>query len=528
MMLRFPILLLLISLSSAVVNATSPMREAVIKAYTELIAADPADYMSFYARANEYYNDDDYIRALDDINSALRYTPADETEMRYQCYVTRANIYDRMHRYSDAITDLQSALALDPACNSCLYRLATLQYEIGKYADARQTYEKLQRIYPRNANILFGRARVAVKEQNFGQAAQLADEAQMLSANQSEGYVQRAAIRSLMGNHEGAVDDYLLAISSDDSATPEALQALVKLSRTNYPAVINGLSRAIKAAPRSGAFYYIRASIAQSHGNYLAAIDDLNTILNDNLDGYAGLNYSLAQCYYALGRYDQALTNIDYALGGNTVSPTYYAMKAKIRNAMHDADGAIFAADKALGIDPDCNDAIVQKAMAMVQLDRLNDASVLLAEAIMNQADNAWLYMLRAWVCGTLQNQSQVARTLYERVLDLQADYDDCESLRGFALLYTGDEIGGERWVRDMLEGDVDYNGYRNYLAACFYAWQGNTERALDHVEVALKNGYADYHNWMEADQAKVNVAPLRQLPRFKALINQYATKFGR
>lgn len=509
-------------------GATSPMREAVIKAYTELIAADPADYMSFYARANEYYNDDDYIKALDDINSALRYTPAAETEMRYQCYVTRANIYDCLHRYTEAISDLNSALALDPACNSCLYRLATLQYDAGKYAEARQSYEKLRRIYPRNANVLFGLARVAVMEKNYGQAAELADEAQMLSGNRSEGYVQRGAIRSLMQNHEGAVDDYILAISEDDSATPQALQALVKLSRTNYPAVMNGLSRAIKAAPRSGAFYYIRASIAQSHGSYLTAIDDLNTILNDNLDGYSGLNYSLAECYYALGRYDQALTNIDYALGGNARNPAYFAMKARIRNAMHDADGALFAADKALELDADCTEALEQKAMAMVLLDKFNDASVLLAEAIMNEADNAWLYMLRAWVGGTLQNQPQVARMLYERVLDLQSEFDDAESLRGFALLYTGDTLGGERWVRDILDGQTDYDGRRNYLAACFYAWQGNTERALDHMEVALRNGYANYHDWMEADQAKVNVAPLRELPRFKSLMKQNAAMFGR
>ncbi|MCM1111368.1 MAG: tetratricopeptide repeat protein [Clostridium sp.] len=512
---------------SATAAGISPMSQAVIDAYTELIGQDPSDYMSYYARANEYYNADDYIKALDDINSALRYTPAEETDMRYQCYVTRANIYDRLHRYSDAVTDFQSALAIDPDCVSCLYRLATMEYELGHYAKARETYERLRRVYPRNPDILFGLARVAVKENNAGLAQSYADEAVDLAANKSEAYVQRAMIRSLMQNNEGAVDDYIMAISQDDTATPRALRALVRLSETSYPAVINGLSRAINTAPRVGAFYYIRASIAQAHGNYLSAISDLTTILNENLDGYSGLNYSLAQCYYALADYDKALTNIDYAIGSTDANTAYYAMKARIRNAMKDYDGAVFAADKALAKDPDCTDAIVEKALAMVGLDKLNEASVLLAEAIMNQADNAMVYLLRAWVCGDLQNQPRVAQSLYERALDIPADLDNVNSLRGFALLFTGDQPGAERWMRDILLVD-DSDGLLNYYAACLYAQAGNTERALDHMEKSLSNGYANYHNWMDNTVARVNVAPLRSLPRFKQLIDRYSSIFGR
>lgn len=524
---------LTLSISTTIGNSLyaaniSPMSQAVIDAYTGMISDDPSDYMSYYARANEYYNADDYIKALDDINAALRYTPAKESDMRFQCLVSRANIYDRMYRFSDALTDFRAAMEIDPECNSCLYRIATIEYELGNYNEARLTYERLRRKYPRDANILFGLARVAVKENNLGQAANYSDEALELSTNRGEAYLQRAGIRSLMANNEGAVDDYIMAISNDDRYLPTALRSLVKLSYSNYPAVINGLSRAIKAAPRVGAYYYIRASIAQAHGNYITAIDDLNTILNDNLDGYSGLNYSLAECYYALGRYDLALTNIDYAIGSSESNPIYFAMKARIRNATGIYDGAIFAADKALALNPDCTEAFVEKALAMVGKTNYNEASALLAEAIMNQADNADLYMLRAWVAGTLQNQPKVAESLYQRTLDIPADFDQLDSLRGFALLFSGNDNGAERWMRDILETTDDTTGRPDYYAACLYAQAGNTAKALDFMESSLKKGYANYHRWMYKKDGLINVEPLRNLPRFKELIAKYSTIFGR
>lgn len=512
----------------AQINAFSDMKQAVIGAYTEMIQTAPADYMSYFSRGNEYYNQGDYIKALDDINNALRYAPADETDIRYQCYVTRANIYVQLRRYNEAVTDLNSALSIDPECYSCLYQLANVEYELGHYNSAREAYLKVQRVFPRNREVLFGLARIAVKENNLGMAAKYCDEAIELAPNASDSYIQRAIVRSMMSNHEGAVDDYLTAISQDDSSTPRALRALVTLSDTNYPAVINGLSRAIATQPKSGAYYYLRAVIAQAHGNYLTAIDDLNTIIDNNLDGYAGLNYSLAECNYALGRYDTALSNIDYAIGGTSQNADYYSMKAKIRNAMGAYDNAVDAADKALSKDSDCTSAIVQKALAMVGLKRYNEASVLLAEAIMNEADNAYLYMLRAWVSGTLQSESKVAKTLYERVLDMDGDFDNVKSLRGFAQLFTGDEVGAERWMREVLDAKLDSDGQLNYYAACFFAQQGNTRRALDHMEASLRNGYANYHDWCDNNDARINVAPLRNLPEFKALMTRFASIFGR
>lgn len=504
----------------------SPLTEATINAYSDMIKEDPSDYISFFMRGNEYYNIDEYIKALDDINSALRYAPGTESDIRFQCYVTRANINERLHRYSDAVSDLNSALALSPDCLNCINMLGRMEFNLGNYSRAGELYQNLLRRLPRNRQAMFGLARVAVKENNYGLAAKYCDDAVEMAPNATDVYIERAAIRTMMNNQEGAVDDYIAAINLDDRTTGRALRSLVALSKTNYPAVINGLSRAVNAAPNSGAYLYLRASIAQAHGSYRAAISDLETIINNNLDGYAGLNYSLAECYYALGNYEIALTNIDYAIGNDSDNPLYYAQKAKIRNALADYEGALYAADKSLELNSDCTPALIEKAMAQVGLGKPDEASVTLAEAIMNEADDASIYLLRAWVSKELLGNEAVAKTLFERVLDIPIDFDRVESLRGFAQLMLGESPAAERWMNEVIETNEDSDGLVSYYAACLYARIGNTSRALAYMENSLRNGYANYHNWMNNTTGYVNVEPLRDLPEFKALMERFKSIF--
>ena len=103
---------------------------------------------------------------------------------------------------------------------------------------------------------------------------------------------------------------------------------------------------------------------------------------------------------------------------------------------------------------------------------------------------------------------------------------DDVTSLRGFALLYLGREIEGDDWMETILESVDDYDGMVNYYGACYWGARGDLNRAFACMETSLEKGYANYHNWTRADDARVNVAPLRDDPRFRQLLDKYAHIF--
>ena len=218
---------------SAQTNNLDPMTEAMMKAYNQLLDEDPRDAETLFRRANEYYKQNDYIKALDDINKALKYLPENDIDTRFQALQLRANIYMMQHKYEQAVADLNAELAIDPQNYIAIYQRATALYELGRYAEAKADFHLLQQRNSRSQEALFGLARVAVKENNLGLAEELCNKAVEITPSNSQVYMRRAAVRAMAGNEQGAVDDYIIAISTDQDNTPRALRELEVLSRGN-------------------------------------------------------------------------------------------------------------------------------------------------------------------------------------------------------------------------------------------------------------------------------------------------------
>ena len=252
---------------------SNPVTQAVLAVYADQLRENPQDYEVYLLRANEYYRHNEYIRALADVNKALEYIPESEKDARFRAYVLRAGINDQTKHLNEALNDYSSAFALDPTSPLVVHQKANTEYSLGRYEDAKEDYQRLQRINPRSPEAYIGLARVAVQQNNLGMANDYLAQAVNFDPNNAELYVRRASVRKQMGDHNGAVDDLILALSSDNKHT-KALNELVDYGNTNYAATMNGLTSAISQAPTVGMFRYIRAVIAQAHYNYLAAIDD--------------------------------------------------------------------------------------------------------------------------------------------------------------------------------------------------------------------------------------------------------------
>lgn len=184
--------------------------EIMMNAYNALLDEDPRDPEILFRRAGEYYRRNDYVRALDDVNNALRLLPAEEADTRLQALNMRSSIYMMMHKYDNALTDLNALLETNPSSYALLYQRGTALYELGRYRDARSDFNQMLRLNPRSQEATLGLARVAVKENNLGVANELCDRAVSYTPNSGDIYLRRAAVRSLMGSDQGAVDDLSL------------------------------------------------------------------------------------------------------------------------------------------------------------------------------------------------------------------------------------------------------------------------------------------------------------------------------
>lgn len=513
--------------ASAQVSASGrQMVEATMKAYDKLIAQNPKDFRTLYRRANGYYSQNKYSKALTDINAGIAAAPATDKAYLLDAYNLRGGIYERLGRYTDAIADYKKALTFNPKDYTTAYQLANLQFEAGDYAAAKQSYTKLQRLNSRSQEALFGLARVAVKEGNVAKATSLLDDAVKLNPTSAVSYMRQASVLNMMGDNAGAVESLATALSIDRTATPHALRELARLANEDYSGVMNGLQKAIDSSSHPGSLYYIRAVIARSHFHYLPALSDLQTILDKNLVSSGSVYNEMAECLYNLGDYAAALQKVDYAIGLGETNFESYLLKSRIKCAQGQYKSAVENADKALSIDPESARAFCAKGLAQEGWKLYPEANVSLGHALTLDNRHPIYYMERAYLLTNGLNMPSAAADFYTDLCKLDYPTDDVVSLYGFGQLYLGNVARGDVWMDNITSTAKDSDGEVAYYAACYWAHRGETDKALDFMEKSLQKGYASYHNWTQAIDGGVNVAPLRDDPRFADLLKRYANLF--
>lgn len=538
----------------------NPMTRAVLNVYAQQLSEDPKDYETYLNRANVYYSNNEYLRALSDADNAIKYIPEKDTDTRMRALTLRANIYLQTNRPEDALRDLDATVALDPTSYVNVYLRANTRYTLGQYAAAREDYNRLLRLNPRSTEAMIGLARIAVKENNLGTATQYLDDAVASDPNNADIYVRRANVRRSMGNGSGAVEDIMLALSTDAS-NARATKLLVDMANTDYAVVIEGITRAIEQAPRVAMFVYLRAYIQQAHFHYKAALADYNTIITQNLNDYRGIYAGTARCRYALGQYEQALADIDQALAASPNNADNHILRARILRALGRRVDAYSAAARALALRPNDTQALIELGLTAYSQEQYGQAADLFGEATMTAegADAARAYMLRASVLEERLNQPVAAAGFYRHVAEITTPHAgqnatadaassamsqdaaailnaDPAMLRPLALLHCGERQAADAAMAAIL-ALPDADGAHAFEAACYYAQasvldkdkttaSADTDAAFRYLETALTRGYGDLYRLRDDTDAPANIAPLRKDSRFTALTARFAHLF--
>lgn len=510
---------------TAVAQNTASAREAqrrinaaVMAVYDEELTKNPYDYVLLYSRANQYFLNGEYLKSLDDVNNALKYIPKSDEATMFESYALRAKIYVIRKEQQLALSDLRMANSINPTDQMTLLLLGNLSLEANDLETAKNSYLNLQRINPLDYNALAGLAKIAVLQEEYEKAADYANKAVELYPAEQQVYLNRADVLVMMNHYKGAAQDVISAISVSDE-TSGAMQRLINMSVTNYEAVMGALTNSIDKAPDVGLFYYLRAVVAMEHNHYSLALKDLNTIINKKLYDYEGIYYYSALANFNLSRYVEALSRINTAISMDATNPEYYVMKGRIQSAMGMTEDGLQTIQLALGLNPNSVDALREKTLLLIQKENYKEALTVINEALLNNSMIAENVLLRAWLSKTYLDGETVAKNDYSKVLTFG---ESLSSMRGVALFGLGRNEEAMAWADKIVLETPPAGGEAYYTAAVVYTLCGEHEKALDLLENALANGYGNYYKVYDYREGEMNLLPLRTMPRFKTIVNQY------
>ncbi len=514
---------LLCSVVPVVAQESSQQRimDAVMQVYADELKKNPNDYAVLYSRANQYYANGDYGKALDDVNAALRVTTRDDMAMLVDEYLLRAKIYNTTGKQQLALSDLQEANKLDPSSDVVLTLLSEAYYKTGDYANARNCYLALYRRNNINSTAILGLARTEVKLNNLGQAEEYANRAVELYPADATMYVGRAEVLQMLGRNQQAAQDLIMALSISDGGS-DALPMLMKMSDTAYADAVVALDASINSAPGNGMFYYIKASVQVGHFRYADGLRTLQSIISRQLYDYHGIYYNAAEAAYNLCRYDEALTHINKAIEMQGDVTYYYVLKAQVLSAMSRVDEAYEAIKVAQMINAGDVEVLYQKAMLDLDAGEYRTALQGLNEAVMINPAWQWARFMRGWLQKHCLNDAEAAKKDFEELL-LAGDGN--EPMRGFVLHELGRDAEAAKWCESVVK-TAKAGGEAYYVAAALMSQCGSSDASIDYLAKALDNGYGSYYNIMENEMPLRSMKTVRHLEKFNDTVEAHKYLF--
>jgi tetratricopeptide (TPR) repeat protein len=289
-------------------------------------------------RVEPLYNQARAAQAQGDIPTAIRkYEEILQIAPRLgPAYNNLGTLYFRRRDYVKAAQILEAGLKVEPSMTSATALLGISLFETGRYTEARAHLEKALKANPNDANASMFLIKDLMKLDDYQQASQ---NLQRLSARDPK-------------NQEVW---YLLA------------KVYMKLSEQSL-AKMNAID------PNSVLAHELSGELMETMNNYDGAVVELKKAV-EIAPRQPGVHYKLGDAYFSLSQLDSAGEQFQAELA---VDPANCSARWKIGSIILQKNGspeeALSTIDQALSMCPTLTDARVDRARALVKLDRNADA----------------------------------------------------------------------------------------------------------------------------------------------------------
>ncbi len=201
--------------------------------------------------------------------------------------------------------------------------------------------------------------------------------------------------------------------------------------------------------------------------------------------------------------------------------PDAHAAKGRVLTGLGRYDEAVCELDIALGLDPESYEANAAAARCAVATHRHDDAIEYLEKAAQVYPTDFWALGMAIQAYEAVGDEagakSAARRALdrIEKIIATEPDHGTATSFGVTALVTLGETDRAMEWAERALLLDPD-NFNLHYNLACSMVKARRTDRALELLSGALERAHPDGLRWLKVD---TDLDPIRDDSRFKAML---------
>lgn len=452
-----------------------------------------------------------YGSALTAADMALKLLPKKDSEYVAFVYATRSDIYLALGDTAKAMSDLNTAVKTLPGRADLYEKRGTACFYQGNYAQSEADYQKVTELKPGYPTGHVGLGCVADAQERWDESISHFSHVIKLESDYSTAYSYRAKAYVHKEMWDEATDDIMSALDIDWDN-----RAFYLACSLEEPALSMLIAKCkVKAAmsPDDASWPYMAGLLYETAGHYKKAVECYEA--GAKIEPRASQYRRMSVCHCAMGEYDNALDDINMALSLDSANTTYKGARADIYYETGDVERAIAEWDETLAASPEYSYGYYRRGWFKELSGDLDGAVEDLSTSIVLDPDYTYSRASRGDVYMLLGKTEQ-AEADFRKVIELEDSPGKYECIH-YAYQALGDNARAAAAMDSIIARDpTDSGSY--YDAACLYSRMKDKDKALAHLEKALRLGYKRFAH-IDRDS---DLDFLRETPEFKALISKY------
>jgi tetratricopeptide (TPR) repeat protein len=275
--------------------------------------------------------------------------------------------------YKGSLQDFANAINLNPLDTDAYMFRALAKFIMNDYVGSELDFSMVIGLDPRNKDAYYHRGVIKRKLENYDGAMDDLTKAIMFDEGGVEIYLNRGLAEMKTMNYDDAIKDFTTVVNLDPSyGNSYIVRGLQDNQLQHYRSAIASFTDCLATSPNDFLAYFFRGYAENNSANTYGsntenrAMTDFSfgfklTVTNDmNSNFYKGV------AKYIMGNYPVALQYFNKAIEVDSRFPDAYYYRARVKNILHDSQGAMEDYASAIRLNPIYGAAYLSRALAEI------------------------------------------------------------------------------------------------------------------------------------------------------------------